>query len=154
MFRTPFALAALTLAALGVLGAAAQSALNYQDNTGWHVRGVFEVLPQGTFRLGTGNKTATAAAGAATLNNLSGVVTSEPLTTAAGATYTLMLADSSVAPTDIVVASTSLGTATTGLPHVETVTPGNGTLTVIVRNATGAAALNGTVTIAFADIKA
>ena len=45
------------------------------------------------FHLDTGTKTATATAGAATLNKMSGTVTSESLTTAAGATYTLTVTD-------------------------------------------------------------
>ena len=152
-----FSLALVAFAAIGAAAALGQSTisgLNYQNNQGWHVGGTLEVLPSGTFRLGTGTKTAAATAGAATLNNLSGVVTSEPLTTAAGATYTVTIADSTVLPTDIVTASTALGTATSGLPEVATVTPGAGTLVIVVRNATGAPALNGTITIAFADIKA
>lgn len=99
------------------------------------------------------NGTATATSGAATLNKIAGVVTSESLTTAAGATYTLTVTDSAIAATDIVFASVALGTATTGMPAVTTVTPAAGSLVIIVQNIAASAALNGTIKIAFAAIK-
>ncbi len=102
----------------------------------------------------SGTKTATASAGAATLNKMSGVVTTSALTTAAGATYTLTLTNSSIAVGDMVLASVGLGTATAGTPVITSVTPGAGSVVVIVQNIHASAAVDGTLKIAFAVIKA
>lgn len=104
--------------------------------------------------LDTGTKTATATAGAATLNKMSGVITSESLSTAAGSTYTLTLTNSDIAATDMVFASVAMGTATTGMPAVTTVKPGGGSVVIVVQNIASAAALNGTIKITFAVLKA
>lgn len=106
-----------------------------------------------SLQIDTGTKTATATAGAATLNKNAGVVTSEALTTAAGATYTLTITDSAIAAADQVMASVQLGTATTGMPTVTTVTPGAGSLVVVVQNIHASVALNGTIKIAFVVAK-
>lgn len=98
-------------------------------------------------------RAATASSGAATLNTGSGVITSESLTTAAGATYTLTLTDSQIAATDIVQATVSLGSATTGIPTVATVKPAAGSVTIVIQNIAASAALNGTIKIAFVDFK-
>lgn len=95
------------------------------------------------------NGTATAAAGAATLNKMAGVVTSEALTTAAAAEYTLTLTNSAVAAADMVFASVALGTATTGTPVVTTVAPAAGSVVIKVKNDHATAAFNGTIKIAF-----
>lgn len=105
-----------------------------------------------TAKVGTGTKTATATAGAATLAKPAGVITSEALTTAADATYTLTLTNSTIAAADQVFASVALGTATTGMPVVTTVTPAANSVVIVVQNI-GAAALNGTIKIAFASFK-
>ena len=107
----------------------------------------------GSFRLDTGTKTAAATAGAATLNKASGKVTSEALTTAAGATYTLTVTNSAVAAADIALASVAFGTSTTGTPTISRVTPGAGSLVIIVRNADASAAFNGTVVVSYAVLK-
>lgn len=104
-------------------------------------------------QLDTGTKTAAATAGAATLNKAAGVITSEALTTAAGATYTLTLTDSAIAAADQVFASVAMGTSTTGLPAITTVTPAAGSVVIVVRNAHASAALNGTIKIAFHGLK-
>lgn len=136
MFRT--ILGALALLILGVVGASAQTAV---------------LTPPGGIRLDTGTKTAAATAGAATLNKMSGKVTSEALTTAAGATYTLTLTNSAVAAADIVVASLANGTNSAGSPGVARVTPGAGSVTFVVRNGDATNALNGTVVVSFVVIK-
>ena len=102
-----------------------------------------------TLRVDTGTKTASATAGAATLNKSAGVITSEALTTAAGATYTLTLTDSAIAAADQVLASVQLGTATTGTPVVTTVTPAAGSVVIVVQNIHASAAVNGTIKISF-----
>jgi hypothetical protein len=107
-----------------------------------------------TLTVDSGTKTATATAGAATLNKGSGVVTSEALSTAAGATYTLTITNSTIVATDQVFASVQLGTATTGTPVVTTTTVGNGTITIVVQNIHASAALNGTIKVSFVSFGA
>jgi len=97
--------------------------------------------------------TATAVAGAATLNSAQGVITSESLSTAAGLLYTLTLTNSLVSTTDLGDASVSNGTNTAGVPAVATVSPGGGVLTVVIQNIQATAAFNGTIKIAFQVIK-
>src|SRR6185312_5869948 len=95
-------------------------------------------------KVAAGTHTATASSGAATLNAFSGVITSESLSTAAGATYTLTLTNSDVAA-DVAFASVQYGTSTTGTPAVAMVDTAAGSLKVIVQNIHGTAALNGTI---------
>lgn len=102
-----------------------------------------------TIKIGTGTKTATATAGAATLNKASGTITTEALTTAAGATYALVITNSTISASDIVTASVTFGTATEGLPQIAVVTPGSGALEIVVRNAHASQAFDGTLKIAF-----
>lgn len=104
-------------------------------------------------RLDEGTKTATATAGAATLNKSAGVVTSEALSTAAGASYTLTITDSQIAAADQVYASVRYGTSTAGTPTVTLVTPGAGSAVVIVQNVHASAALNGTIKVSFFVLK-
>lgn len=106
-----------------------------------------------TLALGSGTKTATATAGAATLNKSAGVITSEALTTAAAATYTLTLTNSTVAAADQVFASVAFGTSTTGAPVITRVTPGAGSVVIIVRNIDASAALNGTIKVSYFVLK-
>ena len=100
------------------------------------------------------NLTATASAGAATLNAAgAGVITSESLTTAAGATYTLTLTNSMIAAGDIVLVTVGNGTNAAGSPALTTVTPGAGSVVIVVQNIAAAAALNGTLKIGFVVVK-
>lgn len=103
--------------------------------------------------LSSGTKTAAATAGAATLSKSAGVITSEALTTAAGAVYTLTLTNTTIAAADQVFASVAFGTSTTGTPHVSRVTPGAGSVVIIIRNSDASAALNGTIKISFLVLK-
>jgi hypothetical protein len=91
----------------------------------------------------------TAAAGAATSNKGNAVVTSESLTTAAAAIYTLTVTDSKIALTSIVMASVQLGTSTTGDPIVTQVTPAAGSVVIKVKNDHATAALNGTIKVSY-----
>ncbi len=104
-------------------------------------------------RLDTGTKTATATAGAATLNKAAGKVTSEALTTAAGANYTLTISNSAIAAADQVLASVANGTSSAGAPVVSRVTPGAGTVAIVVRNVDASAAFNGTLVLSFLVVK-
>jgi len=106
-----------------------------------------------TLAIDTGTKTASATAGAATLNKSAGVITSEALSTAAGATYTLTLTDSAIAATDQVFASVAYGTSTTGTPCVTRVKPGAGSVVIVIQNIHASAALNGSIKISFFVLK-
>lgn len=98
--------------------------------------------------------TATAASGAATLNRAAGVVTSEALTTAQNAIYTLTITNSEVEAGDIVMASVANGTNTQGTPMIGRVQPSAGSLVVQVINKHATSqAFNGTVKVAFHVIK-
>lgn len=101
------------------------------------------------------NNTATATAGAATLNSAgSGIVTSEALVTLAGSDYTLTLTNDMIAAADIVLPTVQYGSATTGSPWIARVTPAAGSVVIVVRNgATTDAVLNGTIKIGFLVIK-
>ncbi len=108
-----------------------------------------------SFALGKGTKTATASAGAATLNNFSGTITSEALTTAQNAIYTLTITNSKITATDLVYASVSNGTNTQGTPVIGRVQPSAGSLVIQVINKHATAqALNGTVKVSFARLAA
>ncbi len=99
--------------------------------------------------------TASATAGAATLNAQTGKVTSEALTTAQNGVYTLTITNSQVAAADIVLASVANGTNTQGTPTITRVQPGAGSLVVLVSNLHASAqALNGTIVVSFQVIKA
>jgi hypothetical protein len=85
--------------------------------------------------------TATAMAGAATLHAESGVVTSEPITTGKGLTYTLVLTNQLCMASSRITADVQRGTDTQSLSYqVQEVIAQNGTLFIVVKN-TGAAAI-------------
>ncbi len=92
--------------------------------------------------------TATAAAGAVTLNSLNGVITSESLTTAAAAEYTLTLTNSFITANSVILCSAGLGTSTNGMAGIGGVKAGAGSATITVTNL-GTVAFNGTITINF-----
>jgi hypothetical protein len=108
---------------------------------------------EGSLQLDNGTRTATATAGAATLAKTSGVITTEALTTAAGATYTLTLTNSKIAAADQVYVSVANGTNTAGMPVVCTVTPAANSVVIVLQNIHSADALNGTLKISFALLK-
>lgn len=116
------------------------------------LRTLFRELIQGG--VGRSIGTAVATAGAATLNTLFGKVTSEALTTAADATYTLTITNSEIAAADIVTASVANGTNTQGIPVVQRVTPAAGSLVITVTNLHASQALNGTIVVSYATTKA
>jgi hypothetical protein len=93
--------------------------------------------------------TASATAGAATLNTPLGQITSESITTAAAASYTLTLTNSVVAATSNCRANAYLKSSTTGGPLLITsITPAAGSVVIVVKN-NGSAALNGTIVVNF-----
>lgn len=133
----------LVLAAMAVISMLAVPAL---------AAGPFTLRPQ-TLAIDSGTKTATATSGAATLDKSAGVITSEALSTAAGASYTLTLTDSQIAAADQVYASVRYGTSTTGTPSVTKITPAAGSVVIVVQNVHASAALNGTLKISFFVLK-
>lgn len=96
----------------------------------------------------TGFGTATSTAGAATTQTQSSVVTTEALTTIAGATYTFTLTNALINANSVVIPIAGRGTATTGGLTPIYVTPAAGSCVVIFQNVT-LAAVNGTTKIAF-----
>jgi hypothetical protein len=99
------------------------------------------------------NGLGTAVAGAATLHRQAGVVTTEALSTAAAAVYTLTLTNNRIRSTDIVLVSVQNGTNSAGDPTVLRVTPANGSVVITIKNTHAANALNGTLKISFASLK-
>jgi hypothetical protein len=87
----------------------------------------------------------TAVAGAAQINTDAGIVTTQALTTAAAATATFTVGCQAATASSLVLVSLQNGTNTTGVPVIQSVTPGNGVVTIVVLNAAAAAALNGTL---------
>lgn len=97
---------------------------------------------------------ASASAGAATVNDLIGMVTTEALTTAQNAVYTLTITNDKIAATDLVFVTLGNGTNTQGTPTVTRVVPGASSVAIKVSNLHATAeALNGTLKIGFMVIK-
>lgn len=90
-----------------------------------------------------------ALAGAATLNQGAGFVTSESLTTATGATYTLTLTNSFIDANTMIFVDAALGTSTQGTPDPTVVNNGAGSATILVKNIDATNAFNGTIKIGF-----
>lgn len=97
--------------------------------------------------------TATAASGAATLNAYSGKITTESLSTAAGATYTLTLTDNGIAAEDGLLVTVGNGTNSAGTPAVANATAKAGSATIVVQNIHASSALNGTLVVTFKVLK-
>lgn len=90
---------------------------------------------------------ATSTAAAATINHTGGVITTESLTTAAGATYSMVLTNNVIAANSIVLAS--VYTSGAGDPIITSITPAAGSATIRVKNDHASAALNATLVISF-----
>jgi hypothetical protein len=94
--------------------------------------------------------TATSTVHTATLNTTSGLMLTESLSTAAGATYTFQLVNSLITATsNVPQVQMRDGTNTAGAASVTSITNAAGTATVVFTN-TGTAAWNGTKIITFA----
>lgn len=141
----------LAAAALAFMGASAAYAIQ-PGTSGTEKRFQQQGLRSGV--LIQKNNTATAAAGAATLNAAgSGVITSESITTAAGSDYTLTLTNNMIAAGDVVLGAVNLGSSTGGDPAFKSVTPAAGSAVFIIRNTTGSTSFNGTIQVRFLVIK-
>jgi hypothetical protein len=95
------------------------------------------------------NATATSTAGAATVNHTGGIITTESLTTAAGADYSFTLTNSLLDAKSVLLISIANGTNTTVPVYAHNINPTYGSATFLVRNAHASAALNGTLVISF-----
>lgn len=101
------------------------------------------------FSIDGGTKTATATAGAATLNKMSGIITTESLVTGIGATYTLTLTNSGALASDMVFANVANGTNTTGNPEITTAKPSAGSIQIVVMNGSTTVPFNGNLRITY-----
>ena len=99
----------------------------------------------GSFEIGL--STGTATSGAATVNGVLCRVTSEALTTAAGAEYTLTLTNNKIDANSIVFVSTHNGTSTQGTLATGEAKPASGSVVITVTNTHASEALNGTIVI-------
>jgi len=133
----------LDKAAPGAIGGTTPAAITGTTVTGTTVA----VAADGDFAGDTG--TASATTGAATLSKMAGIITSEALTTAAGATYTLTLTNTKITANSNILVTTGYGTSTAGVPIVQKVTPGAGSASIVILNNDAAAALNGTILIQY-----
>lgn len=97
--------------------------------------------------------TVTAAAGAATLNALMGQVTTEALTTAAAAEYTLTLTNSQIAAADLIFASVDPLTSA-GSPAIGQCKANAGSAVITVTNLHASAAFDAAIKINFMVVKA
>lgn len=93
--------------------------------------------------------TGTAVSGAVTLNQGAGFITTESLSTATGASYTLTFTNSLIDANTLIFTNVSLGTSTQGTPDVTTSLDAAGSATVLVKNIDATNAFNGTIVIGF-----
>lgn len=99
------------------------------------------------------SSTGTCVSNAVTISKQAGVVTTEALTTAGGATQAIVITNTLVAAGDIVLVQWAGGTNTTKNFTLSAVTTSN-TITVTIANNTAATALNGTIIFNFVVFKA
>lgn len=107
-----------------------------------------EALAAGVFEVNMPS-VGTAVAGAVTLNQGAGLITSESLSTAAGSTYTLTLTNSFIDANTLIFVNVGLGTSTQGTPDPTTVVCTAGSATILIKNVDATNALNGTIVIGF-----
>ena len=93
--------------------------------------------------------TATAAAGAVTLNSLAGKITTEALITAGLAAYTLTLTNNTIVAGDIIFVKIAQGTSTTGTPILGRAVEAAGSAVIVINNVHATVALNGTLVVSF-----
>lgn len=89
---------------------------------------------------------------AATVNHDAGVITTESLSTAAGAQYTFTLTNNQITANSIVSVDVWSGTNTTLGLVVNEVTPAAGSCVILIKNSHASSALNGTIVIGFAIV--
>lgn len=92
--------------------------------------------------------TANATAGKAVAHGEAALITTEALSQAAGATYTLTVGNSQIMPSSIIIPVISNGSNTQGDPSLATVTVSLGKAVINIINRHASQALNGTLQIA------
>ncbi len=108
--------------------------------------------------MGTGGKikadagVGTCSSNAVTISKMAGVITTESLTTAGGASQAIVLTNTLIAAGDIILLTLAGGTNTTKDITLQAVATSN-TGTITIYNNTAATALNGTLIINFLVIK-
>jgi hypothetical protein len=85
--------------------------------------------------------------GVASFDTDSAIVTTASLSTAAGASASFTIGSPSITPSSIIQTSLANGTNSAGLPAIETATPGNATVTIVIFNDHATNAFNGTLKI-------
>ena len=101
----------------------------------------------GLIKLGQSG-TGTTSSGAVTVSTQVGVITTEALTTAAGAAYTITWTNTKISTASVILCTLGAGTNSQGTPVVF-VTPGSGSATVVIANQHASAAFNGTLKLHF-----
>ncbi|MDR3512635.1 MAG: hypothetical protein P4L73_13450 [Caulobacteraceae bacterium] len=148
------ALLALAVASLAPAGAIAQNTPCYMTSQGarWEIgSGCTLDVASGGVITSSGKGAATANAGnsyAVTVNAMSGVVTTDSLSTAAAGSQAITVSDSAVNASSIVLVSRSGGTNSAGTPVIKAV-PGSGSITITLDNKHASAAFNGTFVLTF-----
>lgn len=104
----------------------------------------------GQLQIGMG--TGTASSNAVTINNGSGVITTEALTTTAGSTQAITLTNNRIAAGDIVFAIVDPASSA-GTPTVANVAVSANTAVILVKNIHGSNALNAAIKIYFMVVK-
>ena len=97
--------------------------------------------------------TGTTSAGAVTINALSGYITTQALTTAAGATFDIDMTNSKISTNDIVVCNVFRASCSAGEPVITTVFVLGTSCAIRIQNIHAANAFNGTLIIGFFVIK-
>jgi hypothetical protein len=116
-------------------------------------------LKDGGIIFGTGgvfdadSGTVTLSSHAGTVSKMAGVITTESLTTAAGASQALTITNTLCATTSIVLVTRAGGTSAGGTPIIKAV-PGNGSFVITLDNKHASAAFDGTFILGFLLIKA
>jgi hypothetical protein len=105
--------------------------------------------------IGTDIVTGTASSGAVTTTGKIGQITTESLTTANNAAYTLTMTNADIDADDLIMVTVGFGTATTGAPVVGSVTAAASGCVIVIHNkdSTGSGAFNGTLKINYLVIK-
>ena len=91
----------------------------------------------------------TAAAAAVSVAGNSGKITTEALTTACLAAYTLTITNPNFNAADIVFANVAHGTSTAGTVVVGRITPAAGSCVILIQNVHATVAVNGTLVVSF-----
>jgi acyl-CoA synthetase (AMP-forming)/AMP-acid ligase II len=120
------------------------------SNTGFHRNHVMECET-----IANEMTNGTAASSAVTINDYSGVITTEDLTTAQNAVATVTMTNSKIAVGDVVLVTLGNGTNTQGTPMLTTVTVTANTAVIKFANKHATSeAFNGTLRIGFVVVKA